>query len=93
MESINIKETAQVIVEILESCGFDDITDSSGYYVIKEFEDGTDRAVDVHKSTGDGTELPHYTIYISYEDDNSDWEYTDGLSVEELEKKLEELSQ
>ena len=30
---------------------------------------------------------------ISYENDNSDWEYTDSLSVEELEKKLEELSQ
>ena len=93
MENINIKETAQVIVEILESCGFDNITDSSGYYVIKEFKDGTDRAVDIYKSTGDGTESPHYAIYISYEDDNSDWEYTHGLSVEELKKKLEELSQ
>ena len=60
---------------------------------VYEFEDGTDRAVDVYKSTGDGTEPPHYAIYISYEDDNSDWEYTDGLSVEELEKKIEELSQ
>ena len=93
MENINIKETAQVIIEILESCGFDNITDSSGYYVIKEFKDGTDRAVDIYKSTGDGTEPPHYAIYISYEDDNSDWEYTHGLSVEELKKKLEELSQ
>lgn len=93
MGNINIKDTAQVIVDVLESCGFDNITDSSGYYIIKEFEDGTDRAVDVYKSTGEGTEAPHYVIYISYEDDNSDWEYTDGLSVEELEKKLEELSQ
>lgn len=93
MGNINIKDTAQAIVDVLESCGFDNITDSSGYYIIKEFEDGTDRAVDVYKSTGDGTEQPHYAIYISYEDDNSDWKYTDGLSVEELEKKLEELSQ
>lgn len=92
-KDINIKDTAQAIVDVLESCGFDNITDSSGYYIIKEFEDGTDRAVDVYKSTGEGTEAPHYVIYISYEDDNSDWEYTDGLSVEELEKKLEELSQ
>lgn len=93
MKDINIRETAEVIADILESCGFDNITDSSGYYVIKEFEDGTNRAVDVYKSTADGTKPPHYAIYISYEDDNYDWEYTDGLSVEELEKKLEELSQ
>ena len=93
MKDISIKATAQEIVDILESCGFDDITDNSGYYVIKEFKDGTDRAVNIYKSTGDGTEPPHYAIYISYEDDNSDWEYTDDLSVEELEEKLEELSQ
>lgn len=93
MENINIKETAQIIFDILESRGFDDIIDSSGYYILKEFEDGTDRAVDVYKSTGDGTEVPHYVIYVSYEDDSSDWEYTDSLSVNELGKKLEKLSQ
>lgn len=92
MKNINIKDTAHTIISILESCGFDNITDSSGYYIIKEFEDGTDRTVDVYKSTGDGTEAPHYAIYVSYEDDNFDWEYTEGLSVDELEKKLEELS-
>lgn len=93
MEDINIRETAQTIVDILESCGFDNITDSSGYYVIKEFEDGTERCVDVSKSTGEGTEAPHYAIYVSYEDEDFDWVFTDGLSVDELEKKLEELSQ
>lgn len=92
MKNINIKDTAHTIINILESCGFDNITDSSGYYIIKEFEDGTDRTVDVYKSTGDGTEAPHYAIYVSYEDDNFDWEYTEGLSVDELEKKLYELS-
>ena len=93
MGNINIKDTAQAIVDVLESCGFDNITDSSGYYIIKEFEDGTDRAVDVYKSTGDGTEVPYYVIHVSYEDDDFDWEFTDGLVVEELEKKLEKLSQ
>lgn len=92
MKNINIKDTAHIIVDVLELCDFDNITDSSGYYIIKEFEDGTDRAVDVYKSTGNGTEKPHYAIYVSYEDDNFDWEYTEGLSVDELEKKLEELS-
>lgn len=92
-KDINIKDTAQTIVDKLELCGFDNIKDSSGYYIIKEFEDGTDRAVDVYKSTGDGAEPPHYAIYVSYEDENYDWERTDGLTVEELEKKLEELSQ
>lgn len=92
MKNINIKDTAHTIVDVLELCEIDNITDSSGYYIIKEFDDGTDRAVDVYKSTGNGTEKPHYAIYVSYEDDNFDWEYTESLSVDELEKKLEELS-
>lgn len=92
MKDISIKATAQEIVDILESCGFDDVTDSSGYYVIKEFEDRTERCVDVSKSTGDGSENPHYTIYVSYEDEDSDWVYTKSLSIDELEEKLEELS-
>lgn len=92
MKDISIKATAQEIVDILESCGFDDITDSSGYYVIKEFEDGTERCVDVSKSTGNGSEKPHYTIYVSYEDEDFDWVYTKSLSIDELEEKLEELS-
>ena len=87
---INIKETAQEIFSVLEHCGFDDVTDSSGYYVIKEFEDGTDRAVDVYKSTNDGN--PHYVIYCSYEDEQSNYYYTNDLSLESLEKELKELS-
>ena len=92
MEDISIKATAQEIVDILESCAFDDITDSSGYYVIREFEDGTERCVDVSKSTDDGTENSHYTIYVAYEDEDFDWVYTKSLSIDELEEKLEELS-
>ncbi len=87
---INIKETAQAIFNTLEHCGFDDVTDSSGYYVIKEFEDGTDRAVDVYKSTNDGE--PHYVIYCSYENEQSDFYFTDDLSLKSLEKELKELS-
>lgn len=88
---INIRETAETIVDILENCGFDDVTDSSGYYVIREFDDDMERCVDVFKSTGDGTEAPHYVIYVSYEDGDGDWEHTNTLSVDELEDKLEEL--
>ena len=85
----NIKNIARYIVEDLENCGFDDVTDSSGYYIIKEFADGTDRAVDVYKSTVDGN--PHYVIYCSYEDEGFDYRYTDDLSVEQLEEQLEEF--
>ena len=85
----DLKETAECIVAILADCGFDDVTDSSGYFVIKEFDDNTDRAVDVYKSTNGGN--PHYIIYCSYEDDSSDYAYTDDLSVDSLIKKLEEL--
>lgn len=88
-EKISLAETAQCIAEVLSDCRFDDVTDSSGYYVIKEFEDGTDRAVDVHKSYNDGN--PHYVVYCSYEDEDFDYKYTDNLSVEELTKVLEEL--
>ncbi len=84
-----LKLIAKCIAEILEDCGFDDVTDSSGYYIIKEFADGTDRAVDVYKSTVGGN--PHYVIYCSYEDEGFDYRYTDNLSVEQLEEQLEEF--
>lgn len=85
----DLKVIAQCIVDRLKDCRFDDITDSSGYIVIKEFDDGTDRAVDVHKSMWDGK--PHYTIYCSYEDEDFDYKYTDDLSIEQLASKLEEV--
>ena len=85
----NLKDIARYIAEDLMNCGFDDVTDSSGYYVIKEFVDGTDRAVDVYKSSVGGNF--HYVIYCSYEDEGFDYKYTDDLSIEQLLNKLEEL--
>lgn len=84
-----LQETARCIVSVLENCAFDDVTDSSGYYVIREFDDDADRAVDVCKSIDGGT--PHYVIYCSYEDDDHDYLYTDDLSVEQLARKLAEF--
>ena len=88
---ISIDATAKSIYDRLQYCGFNDITDSSGYFLIKQFEDGTDRAVDVYKSTEDGE--PHYVIYISYEDENFDYKYTNNLSLEELTRVLKEISE
>lgn len=85
----HLKDIARYIVEDLERCGFDDITDSSGFYIIKEFPYGADRAVDVYKSIYDGK--AHYVIYCSYEDEDFDYLYTDDLSVEQLESKLREF--
>ena len=85
----NLKLIADCIVEDLKHCGFNDVTDSSGYYIIREFEDGTDRAVDVYKSNNDGKS--HYVIYCSYEDEDFDYKYTEDLSVEQLVNKLEEF--
>lgn len=85
----NLKYIAKYIEEDLMTCGFDDVTDSSGYYIVREFADGTDRAVDVYKSTVGGN--PHYVIYCSYEDEDFDYKYTDDLSVEQLEDKLKEF--
>ena len=87
MEKLGV--IAECIVGALKDCGFNDVTDSSGYHIIKEFTDGTDRAVDVYKSNEDGN--PHYVIYCSYEDEDFDFMYTDDLSVEQLERKLEEF--
>ena len=84
-----LKLIAKCIAEILDDCGFDDVTDSSGYYIIKEIDNEVDRAVDVYKSTVGGN--PHYVIYCSYEDDSFDYRYTNDLSVEQLESKLEEF--
>lgn len=84
-----LRTIAECIVGALNHCGFNDITDSSGCHIIKEFPDGTDRAVDVYKSNEDGN--PHYVVYCSYEDEDSDFMYTDDLSVEQLESKLEEF--
>lgn len=85
----NLKHIANCIVEDLRHRGFNDVTDSSGYYIIKEFADGTDRAVDVYKSS-DGRKF-HYVIYCSYENEDFDYKYTDDLSVEQLVSKLEEF--
>lgn len=85
----HLKDIARYIAENLEYCAFDDVTDSSGYYVIKEFADGTDRAVDVYKSSNGGN--LHYVIYCSYEEEDFDYMYTDDLSVKQLENKLREF--
>lgn len=85
----HVKEIAHYIAEYLRYCRFDDVTASSGYYTIKEFENGTSREVDVYKSNIGGN--PHYVIYCSYEDDGHDFKYTDDLSERQLFDKLEEL--
>lgn len=92
MTTFNNRETAQAIADILKERGFDDITDSSGYFALIRFDDDTDRCVDVYKSTGEGTEQPHYVIYVSYEDEDFDFAYTESLSVDELTEKLDELT-
>ena len=83
---LELKHIAECICEELKTCGFDDPTDSSGYYTIKEFIDKPDRVVDVYKSNFDG--IPHYSVYCSYEDEQFIYRYTEDLSVESLLIKL-----
>lgn len=92
MGKINLTEVARAIVETLESRGFNDCTNSSGYYVIKDLGDDLERCVDVYKSNDDGAERDHYVVYCSYEDEEHDYRYTDDLSVESLEQVLRELA-
>ena len=84
-----IDAIANDIVVELEHRGFDDITDSSGYFTIREFSDGSERCVDVHKSTNDGKS--HYVVYCSYEDESFDYKHTEDLTVEALIKVLTEV--
>lgn len=85
----NIKNIAKQIHELLKYCAFDDVSDNSGCFIIKKFKDGTERFVDVYKSTNDGN--PHYVVYCSYEDESFDYKGTDDLTVEALEKVLKEV--
>lgn len=89
---IDLFVTAAEIAERLSNAGTDNITDSSGHFVVREFEDGRERTVDVHKSTGDGTQKPHYAVYCSFEDDDHDFYYTEDLSIEGLHKTLKEIA-
>lgn len=89
LEKNDIEKIAEDIVMELRHRGFDDITDSSGYFIIREFSDGAERCVDVHRSTNDGN--PHYVVYCSYEDESFDYKYTDDLTVEALIKVLKEV--
>lgn len=90
VEEIDLSVTANVIVETLKPLGFNDVTDSSGYYVVKRFEDGSECCVDVYKSN---LEYDHYVVYCSCDDDTSYYTYTNDLSVESLEKVLRELAE
>lgn len=77
-----------IVIELKES-KFDDVDDSSGYFLIREFEDGTERSVDVYKSTKRG--YPHYVINVRYEDDTSDYKHTKDSSIKALQNILEEI--
>lgn len=89
---IDLFVTATEIAERLSNANFDDITDDSGYFVVREFEDGRERTVDVYKSTGYGTQKPYYTVYCSFEDEDHDFYYTEDLSIEGLYKTLKEIA-
>lgn len=89
---IDLFVTATEIAERLSNAKFDDITDDSGYFVVREFEDGRERAVDVYKSTGYGTQKPYYTVYCSFEDEDHDFYYTEDLSIKGLYKTLKEIA-
>lgn len=84
-----LKDAAKEIVEYLEESEFDDVTDSSRCYTIREFPDESERSVEVYKSTSGG--VPHYIVCCSYEDESADYKYTKDLTEESLEEALKEF--
>ncbi len=90
--SIDLHITATEIVNRLETATFDDCTDSSGYFVVRDFGDDCERCVDVYKSSECNQKPPHYTVYASFEDGDSSYYYTKDLSIEGLEVILREIA-
>lgn len=88
---IIIENIAKEIVNNLKNATFNDVTDSSGYYTIKEFNNGFDRMIDVYKSNRDNT--AQYVVCCVYEDDNVDYYYTEDLSEKSLLKVLKEIQE
>lgn len=84
-----VADTAEEIVETLKLYGVDDVTASSGYFLIKEFPDGSTRTVDAFKAEEDGN--IYYVVCCKYEDDTSEWKQTQSLSIEELKEVIKEF--
>ncbi len=86
-----LMDIAVEIADVLDDCEFDDITDHSGYYTIKEFDEEypEDRVVCVNKMSDDGQ--LYYSVYCVFEDETADWHHTNSLSVDELFDILKEF--
>lgn len=83
---------AEVIAKVLENREFDDVTSNSGYFLLKQLNDNCGLYVDVYKSTSDGEEEPHYVIYCSDDNENTDYHYTKDLTVISLAKEFEDIA-
>jgi hypothetical protein len=86
----DLREVAESIVGELKNAGYNNVQDSSGYYTIKELEDcDFNRVVDLSKTKEDGRE--YYAVFCSYENEDSDWKFTNDLSVDSLLEVLQEV--
>lgn len=84
-------------VENLKNRGFH-ATESTGYYSLKtiteiydeeEYEYENERCVDIFKQK-DG-EKEYYAVHVVYEDNETDFHYTEHLDAKELEELLKEI--
>lgn len=88
----NLLKIAQDIVEILKERNFDDCTDHSGYFTIKE-EKENEINICVHKTTYAYNGFSaHYAVYVAYEEEGTtEWKYTENLSVDSLFEVLKSI--
>lgn len=96
---MDIKEIVEASVEYLKTAVYS-IQDSTGYYVIKRWifeEDGeeitADRCIDISKAKDDLSDREYYTVYVSFEDIDSDGDFyfTENLDTKELELLIKEI--
>lgn len=86
---ITKEQALDIANDAMENAGYD-ITQYVGYYVIWEDDNDSENnyAVAINKEANENGEDKHFGIFVSLPTDESWWEYTENLDVDELADEL-----
>lgn len=86
---ITKEQALDIANEAMENAGYH-ITQYDGFYVIWEDDNDSENnyAVAINKEADKNGKDKHFAIYVSLSTDESWWEYTENLDVNELADKL-----